>query len=207
MRIHHRLGAAAVVAVGLVSAEARAATLDVVLGTLVGASNVNVDGSLYNVEFVDGTCIALFGGCDEPADFTFTTAPSALAAAQALLDQVFIDGVAGLFDSWPDQTRGCFDPDVFSSDAFCNAHTPFSVGAAGNTVEVSTANNINVIDEEDVFPDFAGTGVWDPATDTTDNTSWDVFAVWSVVPEPATSILIGAGLLAIAGRRRSAAPK
>ena len=47
-------------------------------GILLGAEGVNVGGTLYDVEFVDGTCIALFDGCDLAADdFTFTTQAAA----------------------------------------------------------------------------------------------------------------------------------
>ena len=91
------------------SSGAFAATLDVVGGQLLGASNVNVGGTLYNVQFIDGTCVALFNGCNEASDFTFTEPVSALSAAQALLDQVFLDGPSGSFDSIPYLTANCAD--------------------------------------------------------------------------------------------------
>ena len=78
-------------ALTLMSAGAGAATLNVVGGQLVGASGVDVDGTLYDVEFVDGTCVDLFNGCDESSDFMFTTEAAALMASQALLDQVLIN--------------------------------------------------------------------------------------------------------------------
>ena len=69
-------------------------------GQLTGAQNVDL-GSLgfFNVEFVDGTCIALFDGCNQVADFDFTNEADALLAAQALLDQVLVDDfpLLGLF--------------------------------------------------------------------------------------------------------------
>ncbi len=95
-----------------------AATLNVSGGQLLGASNVFVGGNLYDVAFVDGTCIALFNGCDSAADFTFTTQADALAASQALLDQVFLDGGAGAFDSLPAITNGC------TSNGVCDVFTP-----------------------------------------------------------------------------------
>jgi opacity protein-like surface antigen len=57
-----------VLAVGLVlmASSAQAATLDVVGGQLHGAFGVDVNGSLYDVEFLGGTCIELFDGCDAP---------------------------------------------------------------------------------------------------------------------------------------------
>ncbi len=36
------------------------ATPIVVAGQLVGATNIDVGGTLYNVDFADGTCIGLF---------------------------------------------------------------------------------------------------------------------------------------------------
>ncbi|MCH2186655.1 PEP-CTERM sorting domain-containing protein [Myxococcota bacterium] len=119
----------------LASFSAGAANLNVAGGQLMGATGVIVDGSSYNVAFLDGTCIALYDGCDEASDFTFQTAAAATLASQALLDQVFLDGI-GLFDSNPALTN--------------------------------------------------------------------VYAVWSIVPEPGTASLLGLGLAALAanGRRR-----
>ncbi len=68
----------------LMASGAQAATLNVIGGQLHGAFDVNVGGSLYDVEFVDGTCIALYGGCDEASDFTFQTCASAQLAAHVL---------------------------------------------------------------------------------------------------------------------------
>ena len=46
----------------------------VVGGQLVGATNVDVGGTFYDVTFVEGSCNTLFNGCD-PSEFTFTTMP------------------------------------------------------------------------------------------------------------------------------------
>ena len=54
-------------------------------GILTGATGVNVEGTLYDVEFVDGTCAALFDGCDSVNDFTFSTEADALVASQRCL--------------------------------------------------------------------------------------------------------------------------
>src|SRR5690606_7201977 len=74
-------------ALGNVAAETRAAVLLVDLTgpspELLGATGVAVDGALYDVLFVDGSCIALFDGCDAPTDFAFTAQAAAEAAAQA----------------------------------------------------------------------------------------------------------------------------
>ena len=78
----------------LSAAGANAATLNVVDGILYGASDVDVLGQLYDVEFLDGTCIALFSGCDSTSDFAFTTLTGARTAAGALLSQVFVDSAS-----------------------------------------------------------------------------------------------------------------
>ena len=88
-----------VVSLGFAPA-ASAATLTMdASGILIGATGVTVGGTLYDVVFVDTTCIAAFSGCDSNTDFTFTTESAAISAAQALLDQVFLDGASGNFDS------------------------------------------------------------------------------------------------------------
>jgi hypothetical protein len=89
-------------------------------GILTGATDVNVGGTLYDVEFVDGTCVALFDGCDSANDFDFSTEADALAASQALLDQVFVNTAQGSFDSDPSLTFGC--------SSTCFASTPFGLG-------------------------------------------------------------------------------
>lgn len=81
-------------------------TLNVVGGELLGASNVDVNGTLFDVEFVDGTCAAIFDGCDSVSDFDFPTRDLATAAATSLGDSVFIDGPLGNFGSDPTLTVG-----------------------------------------------------------------------------------------------------
>ena len=51
-----------VLAVGLVlmASGAQAVTLDVVGGQLMGATDVEIDGSFFDVEFADGTCFSAF---------------------------------------------------------------------------------------------------------------------------------------------------
>ena len=49
-------------------------------GNLLGASNVDIGGVLYNVEFVDDSCINVFDGCDEEIDFDFSSLAEAAEA-------------------------------------------------------------------------------------------------------------------------------
>lgn len=83
-----------------------AATLNIVDGQLMGATNDNVEEGLYNVSFVGGTCIDVFNGCDSSTVLAFNTPAQSTAASAALLDQVFIDGVDGNFNSIPSLTNG-----------------------------------------------------------------------------------------------------
>lgn len=89
---------AAVAGVGLLgTSEATGASLNVLGGQLVGASNVDVGGASYDLSFQENSCRLLFTGCEDAADFTLPTAPEAEAAGYALLNQVFVDGDAGSF--------------------------------------------------------------------------------------------------------------
>ena len=51
-------------------------------GHLLGASNVNVAGTLYDVSFSDGSCQMLFSGCDDPSDFIFAIKPEEIDALE-----------------------------------------------------------------------------------------------------------------------------
>lgn len=51
-----------------------AATLQIDTNSqLTGALNVDVAGTLFDVTFIETTCIALFDGCDALTDFPFAT--------------------------------------------------------------------------------------------------------------------------------------
>ncbi len=95
-------------------------------GQLLGARHVEIDGLLYDVAFVDGLCVNLFTGSNNTSDFApFTTPAAALAAAEALLAQVFIDSGYGSrsparLDAVPTLTFGCDNP--FS----CYVHIPYA---------------------------------------------------------------------------------
>ena len=160
-------------------------------GELTGATGVVVGGATYDVTFVEGTCISVFTGCNEPADFPFgTDGLTALHAAQALLDQVFIDGPAGPFDTQPARTFGC------EGEGVCAALTPF-----GSVAHDSDAVALNI------FLESADTVLLQ--NDFTGDTAGDAEAVWArwspavqAVPEPSAFACLGVGLLALAWARR-----
>lgn len=84
-----------------------AVTWDIAGGQLMGANGVLVDGATYDVDFIDGTCIGVFNGCNDASDFAFSTSLAATSASQSLLDQVLLDiNGTDLFDSVTGLTFG-----------------------------------------------------------------------------------------------------
>lgn len=190
LRVRGRSLSALAGAMILATSGAQGATPIVELGELKGAHGVNVDGAVYDVEFVEGTCIDVFDGCDEASDFGFADLAAAQLASQALQDQVFLDGGAGNFDSVPNLTFGC-------SGSFCGAVTPFGVPDATNTSVISSINF--VAEASDVYGNGSTARTYDTGSSNLDELS--VYVVWTPVqaaaPLPALAP-VGHGLLIIA---------
>lgn len=193
-------GLVALAVCGAAGTSARAAVvLNVSGGKLVGAQNVNVLGDLYDVSFVDDTCAAVFFGCDDVTDFDFGDLASASAAAQALLDQVFVDSlVFGLFDSDPNLTFGC--EGVGSPPAICEAAIPFAFEQQipRDLLQVALAHN-QVADSDDVvFPAYLDYQL--VGTQQLDSAVFAKFTRSAVsVPEPASMLVFGVGLVGLIG--------
>jgi len=187
------------------STNSYSATLIVENGALMGATGVDVDGVLYDVQFIDGTCDALYSGCDSMADFPFSN-PSNDAtllniAMTALFEQVFIDSPLGNFDSNPALTNGC------NVSGGCQINTPLFPSSSTAFVASTGAFNTTALDQGRVsFLDHltAGSAVYNsvhPFPELDQN----VFAVWNqsaVVPIPAAIWLFGSGLLGLIGAAR-----
>jgi hypothetical protein len=173
-------------------------------GLLTGATGINIEGGIFDVEFLDGTCSALFAGCDDQSDFPFEYRHWAWAAEQALLDQVFLDGLDGAFDAVPALTRGCE-----GATSLCQVVTPYDRLSSNYTVvNVAVAQNAklglgNDVGLSDVF------AVED--TSTVPTMTWARFTQIAAipplppVPEPATWAMMIGGF-ALAGRALRRAP-
>jgi hypothetical protein len=156
-----------------------AVVLQVNGGILQGATGVDVNGTLYDVQFRDGTCVEIFSGCDSLADFTFTTAGPANAAAQALLS--------------PSLINGCADN---TGQGFCAILTPVDF----------LVNNIVTQNSNQESSDLVKAAF---TLNTENLTIFNtvVYAVWtpqavSAIPEPSTAALLLAGLAALVMVRR-----
>lgn len=183
-----------------VSTSGSAATLNVVGDKLMGASGVDVGGTLYDVEFSNGTCADLFSGCAEGVGFNFTTQNDALVAAQALLDTVFVVDVYD-YDGEPRLTNAC------GSTGRCTTIIPYARDEPrNNELQYAAAQN-DVLERDDYTFSYQGHMYWiaaDPGFMFSGNSSawnWAVFTP-TPVPEPSTALLVSLGLVGLAGRRK-----
>jgi hypothetical protein len=190
------------------STSANAATVQLSGTELIGASGVNVNGNDYSVRFVDGSCVSLFAECAGSGTygFTFTSSADALAASQALLDQVLL----GELDDSPSRTSGCNESNL------CMIYTPYGITAPGGSVSIAVAANrsLFLLNLSNPLDDATSLSSVSPSLETVSTAPGgindvSVYAVWALdttnsVPEPAPLALVAAGILgALASRRRS----
>lgn len=197
--------------------------LDVRSGILHGATGITVGSDVYDISFQEGTCIGLFDNCDEVSDFFFSDLTSAATANLALLDQVFLDGTQGMFDSIPSLTFGCEragNQCVVQSPIGSQAPSlPLGADAPNGTYAASTLFN-HKTESRDTH-----TGFGQAVRGATTVSPFDrlvitdgVFVIWSLsnsdggdgtnpVPIPATLYLLLIGLAIMAYKYRPAIPK
>ena len=162
-------------------------------GSLVGARNVPVSGTLYDVVFSDGSCTEVYGSCDT-ASFTFQSEAEASLASQALLERVFIDNALGLFDSVPSLTFGCS-----AINTQCSAVTPYLTN--GNPLLVQGRMASNQPGGTGFVASFSEMVAFSDLT----NVSERVWARWSLaapIPEPTSLALMGLGIAGLGVRRK-----
>ncbi len=175
-----------------------APVLDVVGGQLQGAFMLDIDGTSFDVEFVDGTCIGVFDGCDDQGDFVIQTRDTARLAAEALFSFVFIDDPSlGAFDSDPTLTLGCA-----AATTSCSVILPFGISVR----DPARRDAIFIINRDPMFGgDFTNvTPNLLPSDDTIPLTA--VYARFTEsnpapVPVPSTISLFATGLLGMVGYR------
>lgn len=171
-------------------------TLIVDSGQLLGADNVDLGSlGLFDVRFASGSCADLFTGCDNAADdFAFQNEADATVAAQALLDQVFVDLAGALFSTNPELTNGCEDA------GRCEAFIPFST-------DTVLAASILATNFSDLTPSALASSSFGIEGDLTSFEAF-TFAIFThvgaavPVPEPSAALLFALGAIGLAVSRR-----
>ncbi len=131
-------------------------------GMLLGATDIDVDGTLWDVEFKDGSFDDLFG---DASGLEITSQAEAQRLSEALLNQVLLDSADGRFDSDPELTRGC------ENTLVCFVWTPWGVSPTGNGFSAQVAINRRagsvspdlareLVATENQATDFTGAGTW-----------------------------------------------
>lgn len=160
---------------------------------LAGADSVDVQGTLLDVRFYDGSCVAVFTGCDEGDDFLFGSmgSPTPRDAARSLTREV-LGRNSDIQSPYIGPVLGCTD--VFN----CDFIAPYSIDARRQVVSgIAAVNKVSSYG----FTVTALSSTLD--TSTLDD---EVYARWSLspIPEPSPAALMLVGLLALGHRRLSA---
>jgi len=154
-------------------------------GVLAGATSIDVGGALYDVIFNDGTCVALFNGCNSASDFAINTPAAVIAASQALLDQVFTNGSVGNFDSSPMLTRGCGPLNI----TYCDVLTPYASFGLSNVASMIT-RNYGGTTQDLLVSNISAASLF---TATNPNVTWAVWTPSVPVPLPTPLALLFSG--------------
>lgn len=168
-------------------------------GKLIGAKNVMIHDTAYNVSFLTGSCSTIFGDCST-SHFDFQTEQQANDAAQALLTQVFVNQNASdrAFNYSPYQVFGCGGYDSYR----CSSLIAYGTDQSQMLASAAVNNRFNT-----------GDSVWGAqrydasySTEASGSLNFARFTRVAVaaVPEPATwaMMLVGFGMVAGAARYR-----
>lgn len=176
------------------------------LGDFTGFQNININGTLYNVELKEGTFDDVYGGV---GGLTFTDEASAVQAGRVL--------ASTWYDLVPRPTSSELTPDslAYGCGTFrCFAFTAYDadsdyVYTSANGVTLDTfdpyCNNCYLLDS---YANLGSTSaIYTRGGDVT-NDSYSVWATYSLapVPVPPAIWLFGSGLLGLVGvaRRKKA---
>ncbi len=195
-----------------------AAQLVIENGELMGANNVTVNGTDYNVRFVEGSALSLYN-TDGTWHLMFNSWSDALQAAQAL-DEVFVDTGDYSFDSDPLLTHGISETTVneqpFAHEGYILV--PYRVFTSGlSQYEKTYVQNAYFLNSAPVVSTDTAGGIkqFEVGVDMTDGGEYDwatiyVYTTWSLsgtpyinpVPVPASFLLLVTGLIGLAGFNR-----
>ncbi len=175
-----------------VATTAHAATLTTNgLGQVTGASGVTSEGESYTIVMADGTCAALFSGCNDDADFLPLDASNRLAAQRALVD--FLEAVWAQGHG-PGDIVGCI-----GSISQCSVYAPWEiVEPVTNPVFASTVAGLLTVSGLAQGGTQGISSIQDFAA--AETVAWAYVTV--SVPEPGSLLLVSAGLAALSLRRR-----
>ncbi len=165
---------------------------------ITGATDILIGGSLFDVQFFDGTFTDLY-----PSGSAFVDEQASLLASQALLSLYNAAG-SDVLDA-PELTRGIEPQQI---DAFGSIITPYG-DVQGLALDFTILNL-------EKFTGFNGNASVSSSSPSfrlpigfdTGNDDTSTFAVWSpaaavaAVPEPSTYAMMGLGLLGVAGMSR-----
>jgi hypothetical protein len=147
------------------------------------ATGVTVNGNLYDVAFLDGTCVGIFGGC-EVSDFTFSDSTSAGAASQALIS---------LLSPTNYRVTGC------TNSTGCFILTPYGMSSSTGAVLSAVTQTSFEPSLWSVLLNFSE----GPNVDTT-NDALVTWARWTpeAVPEPISFLSLSVGIFGLVSIRR-----